>query len=104
MYKAALGATPFNTETTWGWGGAGAAGPCCLPQHKRHLEPPSTTEQLNQLTNNAESLAPLLEILIQLVCGGASEFVFFENPPQVILMYSQIGEHLNSDPVAYLVL
>ena len=28
----------------------------------------------------------------------------FENPLQVILMYSQIGEHLNSDPVAYLVL
>lgn len=43
MYKAALGATPFNTETTWGWGGGGAAGPCCLPQHKRHLEPPSSS-------------------------------------------------------------
>lgn len=45
MYKAALGATPFNTETTWGGVGVGVVqwADAAVPQHKYYLEPPRSS-------------------------------------------------------------
>lgn len=55
------------------------------------------------IVNNAGSPAPLPEIPISLVCGGAPGSVSLKFP-QAILLYSQARETLISGPIAYLVL